>query len=653
MAGDHLPDEALVLLATAHGIAIDFWDYAGNHRQVSASTITKILAELGVKATTSEQIAEALAEVDRAPWRNTVPVCTVVRQGSPDDVLVHVPDGTEATARIELEDGDVVELEQRDAWVEPKEIDGQLVGRATFQLPADMPIGWHTLIATVDGAEEVSAPLAVAPDTLERPELSGGRGWGVMEQLYSVRSRRSWGVGDIRDLAETAAFFGDLGADFILINPLHAASPVAPMAPSPYLPVTRRFVNPIYIRPEDIPETGYLPGPQRSLVEWAAEDVRMLNSRNDLLDRDAVWEAKSQALEVIFAHGRSRARQRDFERFREREGQGLEDHALWCALVEKYQGTDFPAELKNSKSPYVARKRRELADRIEYYAWLQWVVDQQLERAQRTAIESGMGIGIMGDLAVGVHPKGSDTWSSPEGFALGMDVGAPPDMYNQLGQNWTQPPWRPDALARSAYEPLRAMCASVMRHSGALRIDHIMGLFRLWWIPTGLTADHGTYVRYDHEAMVGVLMLEAHKAGTVIIGEDLGTVEPWVRDYLVSRGILGTSVFWFEKDHAGYPLPPADYREMVLASVNTHDLPPAAGYLAGEHVELRHRLGALMEPVEKVRAEAALERERTIGRLADYGLIDGDASEREIVEALHRYVVRTPSLLVGDRKSVV
>ncbi len=647
MAGDALPGEALVRLAAAHGIATDFWDFEGHHRLVSAESIIHVLGALGVSAQSDEEVEAALEEAELAPWRETLPVCSVVRQGGGNEIPVHVPDGSEVAVRIEFEEGGSAELEQKDLWVAPREVDGTVVGRATFEVPEGLPLGWHTLVAEVEDREPVRAPIAVTPDALEFPELEGGRGWGMMQQLYSVRSRNSWGIGDAHDLAETASFFGDLGADFLLINPLHAASPAPPMAPSPYLPVTRRFVNPIYIRPEDIAETAYLPGPQRALVEWAAEDVRELNASNTPIDRDAVWEAKNQALEVIFAHRRSRARQRDFERFREREGQGLEDFALWCALVEKYHGEDFPKELQTGTSLFVARQRRELAERIEYHAWLQWVVDSQLEAAQKAALDAGMGIGIMQDLAVGVHSEGSDIWSNPEAFARGIEVGAPPDMYNQQGQNWSQPPWRPDSLARTAYQPLRDMCATVLRHAGALRVDHIIGLFRLWWIPAGKTADHGTYVRYDHEAMVGVLMLEAHRAGAVVIGEDLGTVEPWVRDYLASRGILGTSVFWFEKDHAGYPLAPQDYRELVLATVNTHDLPPSAGYLAGEHVDIRERLGLLTEPVEKVRGEAEQERDRAIGRLADYGLLGEEASEREIIEALHRYVVQTPSHLVG------
>lgn len=641
---EHLPSEALSRLAGMYGIATDFWDFSGHHRLVPADTIKKVLGAMGVDASTEDQIEAALAHADLAPWLRTLPVCPVIRQGTASELPVHLTDGASLTVHVETEDGDRVELEQKDVWVAPREIDGRMVGRATFELPADLPLGWHEIVARVEGEKEARCPLAVTPARLEPP--TGGRMWGFMQQLYSVRSERSWGIGDARDLAETASFFGEVGADFVLINPLHAAAPTAPMAPSPYLPVTRRFVNPIYIRPEDIRETAYLSGPKKALVEWAAEDVRSLNTRNEPIDRDAVWEAKTQALEVIFAQPRSRSRQRDFEQYRAREGQGLEDFALWSALVEKYPD-GFPEGLEEGISLYAARHRRELADRIEYYAWLQWIVDEQLAAAQKAATDAGMRVGIMQDLAVGVHGEGSDIWSNPEVFARGFEVGAPPDMYNQNGQNWSQPPWRPDALAAQAYEPLRSMTATVLRHAGALRVDHIIGLFRLWWIPQGERADAGTYVRYDHEAMLGVLMLEAHRAGAIVIGEDLGTVEPWVRDYLSQRGIFGTSVFWFEKDHAGYPLPPENYRELVLATVDTHDLPPAAGYLAGEHVNLRESLGVLTEPVEQVRAAADEERDRTLGRLADYALIGEDASEREIIEALHRYVVRTPSLLVG------
>ena len=220
-------------------------------------------------------------------------------------------------------------------------------------------------------------------------------------------------------------------------------------------------------------------------------------------------------------------------------------------------------------------------------------------------------------------------------------------MYNQLGQNWSQPPWNPVHLAASAYRPLRDMVRTVLRHAGALRVDHIIGLFRLWWIPEGMGAHEGAYVRYDYEAMIGVVLLEAHRAGAVMIGEDLGTVEPWVRDYLAARGVLGTAVLWFEKQEDGWPKQPGGYRRLSLATVTTHDLPPTAGYLADEHVALRERLGLLTDPIAQVRAEARIERDRMLARLREHGLLDANPSEREIVEALHRYIARTPAALVG------
>ena len=605
---DQLPaSESLKHLAEAYGVSTEYWDYHGNLASPSSATLKAVLAALGVRARTDEEIEQSLRGVEDAPWRQTLAPTVVTRGGVESTVPVYVPDGAKVRVRVELEDGEVRELTQTEDWTVPREVDGVKRGRASFILGSDLPLGWHRIVAEVspgsadqaalqgahaappaDADSEtvtVASALAVTPNHLDLPKALGDRGWGVMTQLYSIRSRASWGTGDTDDLTELVSFLGDQGADFLLINPLHAAEPVAPMTPSPYLPVTRRFVNPLYIRPENIPEVARLSGPKRSLVQWAFEEVKDSDLSAEPIDRDAVWKAKREALEVIFAAGRSYSRQRDFERFRAEQGEGLERFALWSALAE----------------------------RIDFFAWLQWIVDEQLARAQAEALASGMALGVMDDLAVGVHSQGADVWSNPEAFASGVTVGAPPDMYNQQGQNWSQPPWNPEYLARTAYAPLRDMARTVLRHAGALRVDHVIGLFRLWWIPEGMGADHGAYVRYDHEAMLGVVLLEAHRAGAVVIGEDLGTVEPWARDYLASRGVLGTSVLWFEKQHDGWPLQPQDYRE----------------------------------PVEQVRTEARIERDRMTARLREHGLLGDSPTERQVVEALHRYVVRTPSVLVG------
>ncbi|MDO4888020.1 MAG: 4-alpha-glucanotransferase [Actinomycetaceae bacterium] len=648
-------------LADAMGVATEYWAYDGNRAAVDDQTLIKVLAALGVEAANEESARRAIDNAHLRTWREVVPTCTVVRDDRESRVSMHVPHGSDVAVEIVLEDGGSWILDQVEDSTPAREVDGVLTGQASFTVPAGLPLGYHTLRTRVsegEGAGHVhDAPLIVVPQRLESPAERGIRGWGVMSQLYSVRSRDSWGIGDTSDLKEMCSLFGDLGGDFLLINPLHAAEPVGHITPSPYLPVTRRFFNPIYIRPEDIREVAYMPADTREAIAQISRRVKEMSLVNEIIDRDAVWDAKLRCLQMIFDFGRSEARQRDFERFRKAEGQGLEDFAFWSALREKY-GEGFPEEIGGPSTPYADRERRELADRIDFFAWLQWIIDNQMAEAQSDAIESGMALGIFHDLAVGVHSQGSDVWSLGQAFATDVSVGAPPDMYNQQGQDWSQPPWRPDTLREMAYAPLRDTLRTVLRHAGGLRVDHIMGLFRLWWIPDGNPPSAGTYVRYDHEAMVGIVMLEAHRAGAVVVGEDLGNVEPWVRDFLAERGILGTSVLWFEQDWAGFRQP-WDLRRETLVTVDTHDLPPVAGYLAGEHVDLRHRLGVLAEPLEKVRADAARERERMLGRLAEHGLVDEDSDEQEIIEAMHRYIAKSPGELlaialvdaVGERRA--
>ncbi len=644
--------DALLRLAGAYGVVPDHWDFHGQHRRASTATLQGVLGALGVDASSPERVDLAIAHVEDMPWRRVLPPVLVLRQGRQSHVPVHVTHGDPVEVWIELDPevgGGRREVAQADVPVDPRTVDGRLVGRATFTLPTDLPLGWHEIVAEGPSASAHS-PLVVTPSRLELPEaLRDKRAWGLMAQLYSVRSRASWGVGDLADLAEIGWLAGrELDADFLLINPLHASEPTVPLTPSPYLPTTRRFVNPLYIRVEDVREAGYLSSADRTLVEWAAEPVLAMDDDAGPIDRDAAWTAKRAALEVVFAAERSAARQAAFDAFVAQEGAGLETFALWCALAEKYEGlTGWPADALDPSSALVADLRVELAERVQFHMWLQWVADEQLATAQRAALDGGMALGIMHDLAVGVHPEGADVWALGDVLARGATVGAPPDMYNQQGQNWSQPPWRPDALARAAYKPYRDMLRTVLRHAGAIRIDHVIGLFRLWWIPEGADSADGAYVRYDHEALIGILALEAHRAGAVVIGEDLGVVEPWVRDYLSDRGILGTSVLWFERDMHGAPLAPEHYRPLVLATVTTHDLPPTAGYLAGEHVAIRERLGLLTEPVTVVRAAALAERDEMLGVLRDRALVGDDPSEREIVEAMHRYVMATPSVLVG------
>jgi 4-alpha-glucanotransferase len=647
-----VPSPTLVELARAHGVATDYWDWQGRHVPVPAATIRKVLGALGIAADTEEETARSLEAAAQQAWRRILPATVVCREGWTPWVAVHVPHGTGVWLEVELEGGGTRPVPQVDNWVEPRSLNGTQVGEATFELPGDLPLGWHVIRAHLEGGadETGAATLVVTPQRLHLPAvLEDGRVWGLMEQVYQVRSDRSWGIGDLSDLADLAAWAGeDLGADFVLVNPLHAAEPVPPMEASPYLPTTRRFTNPIYLHVEDIPEMATLDSAARTRVEAAAARARALSER-DTIDRDEVWGAKRSALWDVFQGGLVGRRARDFARYCRREGEGLLTFATWCALAEVHglPWTTWPLELQDPASGAVMDFRQEHREAVDFHRWLQWLLDGQLSAVQRDARAAGMSLGIVHDLAVGVNPHGADAWGLADTLARGVSVGAPPDQFNQLGQDWSQPPWRPDRLAERGYAPYRDMLRTVLRDSGGIRVDHIIGLFRLWWVPEGQPASLGTYVRYDHEALVGILALEAHRAGAVVVGEDLGVVEPWARDYMRERGILGTSILWFEWGPDGQPLPAEHYRELCLSTVTTHDLPPTAGYLGLMHVALRERLGLLTRPVAEERAveEVAIATVREM--LVSHGLLGADAGVADTVEALHRCLAQTPSRMLG------
>ncbi len=435
----------------------------------------------------------------------------------------------------------------------------------------------------------------------------------------------------------------------MLVNPLHAAAPTKPMEPSPYLPTSRRFVNPLYLRVEAIPEFAYLR--KRRRVWRLRDDVQRHANSVDAIDRDTAWAAKRAALALVYRVPRTAGRELAYAAFCTREGPALDDFATWCALAEEYGGDwhQWPESLQHPGAEGVAEFVAEHAKAVDFHRWLQWQLDEQLAATQSQALAAGMSLGIMHDLAVGVHPNGADSWALQDVLALGVTAGAPPDEFNQLGQDWSQPPWRPDRLEEQEYQPFRALIRTVLRHAGGMRIDHIIGLFRLWWIPQGEAPTQGTYVRYDHEAMIGIVALEAYRAAALVVGEDLGTVEPWVRDYLRDRGVLGTSILWFEldRDGSGGPLAAERWREYCLSSVTTHDLPPTAGYLAGEHVHLRDSLGLLTRPVDEELAAAKTERAAWIAELRRVGLLAKHADVEHTILALYQYLGRTPSRLLG------
>lgn len=618
-------------LAALHGVATSYSPSPDRTVAVSDTAIVAALAALDVDASTPQAVRAALVARERELRERLLPPTVVCWGGQAPGALAGLPEGTRL--RIETEQG-------------------ELRSTAEQLLP-----GVHALHATAPDGRTVDAHLVVAPSRLPAPP---GRAHGLLVQLYSLLSRRSWGMGDLGDLAELTAWAGRaLGAGFVQVNPLHAAVPGHPTDPSPYRPSSRRYPDPVHLRVEDIPEYVYVEDRDRvrALLDRGARLRESVLDKGELIDRDAVWEAKREALELVRAVPLGPGRRAAYCDFLAEEGEALEDHATWCALAEVY-GSDWhrwPAGLRDPRSPATARARAELMDRVDFHSHLAWLTDAQLAAAQRSARDAGMPIGLVHDLAVGVHPGGADAWAQQEYFAAGMSVGAPPDAFNARGQDWGLPPWRPDRLAASGYAPYRGLLRALFRHAGALRIDHVMGLFRLWWVPLGQAPTEGTYVRHDAEAMLAILVLEASRAGALVIGEDLGTVEPGVREALNERGVLGTSVLWFERDWdgTGVPLPPERWRADCLATATTHDLPPTASRLTGDHVELRDRLGLLARPLDEERAEAAADTSQWLALLSRLGLLRGasgglsSSSEEAEIQALHRFLLRTPARMIG------
>ena len=587
----------LAALAAAYGVATEFWDQAGAHQTVSQDTVVAVLAALGVDGSTPEAARAAIDERRLLHWRRTLPPVFVARQGDAATCWVHLPHGDGARMWVVLEDGgERHDVSQVDRWVEPVEVDGTVVGEAAFALPTDLPTGWHRIQVEVrdheGGSSQATTVLVVTPRRLELPQaLRSHRGWGFAAQLYSVRSSRSWGLGDVADLADLAAWSGhELGADFILVNPLHAASPVPPMAPSPYLPVTRRFANPIYLRVEGVPEFAYLSDGVRGSVAALAATVQVTNTSAELLERDPVWAAKRAALEVVHDVPRTPGRQAAYDEFREREGAGLDDFALWCALSDTYGEPDaWPEELADPHGEAAEAARATLAEKVEFHRWLQWVLDEQLGQAQAAATAAGMAIGVMHDLAVGVHPEGADAWALRDVLAKGVAVGAPPDMYNQMGQDWSQPPWRPDALAEAGVRavPRHAPHGACATPAASVSTT-CSGCSGSGGCRSGFPAyaGHVRAVRLRRDCS-SVLMPSRRIAPAP--SSSARTSAPWRPWVQVARSRSAASwaraILWFENPRGQPPVIKPTRSTGVATSrwpaSPSHDLPPTAGYLRG------------------------------------------------------------------------
>jgi 4-alpha-glucanotransferase len=420
-------------------------------------------------------------------------------------------------------------------------------------------------------------------------------GWGLAAQLYSVTSRQSIGMGDLGDLGALSEWASELGAEFVLLNPLGSALPGLPQEPSPYYRSSRRFLDPLYLRVDGVPAA-----------------VARRARQTDLIDRDAVYAAKLAALELQWERERGSVRSA-LARFRHARP-GLEEYATFCALSEVHgrPWRAWPEGLRRPGSAAVARFARTRRDRVRFHEWLQWRLDQQLTEAARSG-------GLVNDIPVGFHPDGADAWAWQGTFAEGVSVGAPPDTFNQAGQDWGLPPFDPWRLAAAGFEPFVQTLRAAFRHAAGVRLDHVMGLFRLYWIPLGGGGpSQGAYVRYPARALLDILALESVRAGAYVVGEDLGTVEDGVRRELRDRGVLSYRLVWFE------PHPPEAFPVAAVAALTTHDLPTLMGVWDG------------VDPMPEVRE-----------RLIEMASLRPSATEDEVIEKAYRLLARAPSRLVA------
>jgi 4-alpha-glucanotransferase len=473
-------------------------------------------------------------------------------------------------------------------------------------LPADAPYGYHRLVRA-DGS---SALIISGPGRCHLPDDLREWGWAV--QLAATRSRRSWGIGDLGDLRELAEWSRRVGAGFLTVSPLGAPNPTAEPEPSPYFASTRRFGTPLAIRVEELPGATEL--------EELTQAGRALNAGR-LVDRRRAMAVKMRALERTWAHGAfDRAA---FQAWRAGQGRSLERWALFCVLSERHGPgwQSWPSALQDPAGAAVRQVAAEAPHRIAFHAWVQWCFDLQLAAASAR-------IRRIADMPLGVDPGGFDAWDWQDQLALKASIGVPADRFSQAGQDWGMPPFIPHRLRAAGYRPFVETLRAHLRHAGGLRIDHVLGLFRLWWIPTGMT--DGAYVRYPTDELLEIVALESHRAGAIVIGEDLGTVPPGVRRELRRRRMLSTRLALFER------IPPSRYPRLALAGVTTHDLPTVAGAITGSDLDDQAGSGLRPDPDGLAALRA---------RLVSAARVGEDASVDDVVLALHAALSASPSAL--------
>jgi (1->4)-alpha-D-glucan 1-alpha-D-glucosylmutase len=553
--------------------------------------------------------------------------------------------------------------------LETRTLDGAGWTRRHFALPAPLGPGYHRLILGTDDAPLASATLLRAPRRCFSPAAlrEGGRTFGIATQLPAVRSARNWGIGDFTDLTRLVELTADQGGGTLVVTPLHALFPGRPGRCNPYNPSSRRFLNLLHIDVERVPELAES-AELRALIGDDAFQARLRALRSaPLIDGVSVAQAKREVLERLFRHFRERhlllggPRADAFRHWCDAQGQPLTRFARFQALSEHFRDEDgvplpwtaWPEPYRDPDGGEVAAFAEAHAERVELHRWVQWIARNQVRAVGRRSWELRLAVGLCQDLAVGVAPDGADAWSERGLYLEGVGIGAPPDEFNAAGQDWGVLPWHPQRLREAGYAAFAATLRANMSEAGALRIDHVMGLTRLWWVPEGRDRRDGGYVAYPFEEMLAVLALESSRNQCLVIGEDLGTVPDGLREALDAAGVLSWRLLYFERGADGDFLPPADFEADAAVSVGTHDLPTLAGFWQGTDLEQRRELGLLRtrttrppggpRPRPRLPVPGAGPRRACCPEGTDVDPVSVPELTPALVAAVHRYLARTPS----------
>ena len=660
-------------LARARGIGDAYHSYKGELKHFSPATKAAILRAMHCRLDDGPALEAQIRESEAAHPAGLLAGVTVLRAGEAT-VRVNTP-AIELNALLRwtvlLEGGGERRGEVR-AWSLPERGSHQQDGKwwmlRDLTLPADLPVGYHRLEVDLEYAHRERSALIITPETIREPAdlAAGGKLWGVAVQLYALRSADNWGIGDFSDLRELLRLAAGAGAGFVGISPVHALFPADPLQYSPYSASSRHALNVLFI---DVSVVLEVQGSRRAqaLMGDAAFRARLAQTRAAThVDYAAVASLKLPVLEAAFERFRTEhlarhtARGAAFRAFLRERGEPLRLHTLFDALdthLRKTRGTgagwhNWPEEYRRPDSEAVRRFAEAHADDVDYYGYLQWLAAEQLGAVRQLARELKLSVGIYGDYAVGVNASGSETWSDQSLYCTGAAIGAPPDPIGVAGQEWGIPPQDPRQLKRTAYAPFTALIRANMRACGALRLDHVMALFRQWWVPRGFKSADGGYVHYPLDDLLGVVALESHRQECLVVGEDLGVVPDEIRRALPQFGVYHYKVVLFEQKHGEF-VPPAQYTRQALAAVTTHDLPTLAGWWSGHDIDIWEKLGFYPDPSvgERARAERAQERLRLLRALTREHLWSGDAAvapeySAELGRAVHAYLGKSTAALV-------